>query len=176
MFPARARWGTVSSSALKAFDLSWGKVDERRLQGDSSESSRTSWQHSVTERIHNMPVGAARRMTAALREALRGVHFRYRVAMALGLARIEAHYFVNDCFMPEGALLENADRIADIPGVIVQGRYDAVCPVISAVELSAAWPRANLRIVTEAGHSAMEPGIRSELIAAMEDFKAVRPE
>ena len=85
MFPARARWGTVSSSALKAFDLSWGKVDERRLQGDSSESSRTSWQHSVTERIHNMPVGAARRMTAALREALRGVHFRYRVAMALGL-------------------------------------------------------------------------------------------
>ena len=97
-------------------------------------------------------------------------------ATALGLARIEAHYFVNDCFMPEGALLKNADRMAKIPGVIVQGRYDAVCPVVSAVELSAAWPRATLRIVTDAGHSAMEPGIRSELIAAMEDFKAVRPE
>lgn len=92
-------------------------------------------------------------------------------AMALGLARIEAHYFVNHCFMEEGDLLARADRLSDVPGVIVQGRYDAVCPIVSAVELAAAWPKAELHIVTDAGHSAMEPGIRSELIAAMERFK-----
>lgn len=90
---------------------------------------------------------------------------------ALGLARIEAHYFINACFMNEGELLDNIERIADVPGVIVQGRYDAICPVISAVELAAAWPRVDLRVIADAGHSAMEPGIRSELISAMEKFK-----
>ena len=90
---------------------------------------------------------------------------------ALSLARIEAHYFINACFMNEGELLDNIERIADIPGVIVQGRYDAICPVISAVELAAAWPRVDLRVIADAGHSAMEPGIRSELISAMEKFK-----
>ncbi|MEL0113796.1 MAG: prolyl aminopeptidase, partial [Rickettsiales bacterium] len=94
-------------------------------------------------------------------------------ATALGLARIEAHYFVNDCFMPEGALLENVGRLEGVPGVIVQGRYDAVCPVVSAVELAEVWRGARLQIVTDAGHSAMEPGIRSELIAAMERFKSI---
>jgi len=94
-------------------------------------------------------------------------------ATALGLARIEAHYFVNNCFMEEGALLKKANLLNDIPGVIVQGRYDAVCPAVSAVELSEVWTRAKLHIVTDAGHSAMEPGIRSELITAMERFKAL---
>ena len=92
---------------------------------------------------------------------------------ALGLARIEAHYFVNECFMEEGALLRNANRLKGLPGVIVQGRYDAICPVVSAVELSRAWPSAVLKIVTDAGHSAMEPGIRRELITAMETFKTL---
>lgn len=92
---------------------------------------------------------------------------------ALGLARIEAHYFVNDCFMEEGALLKNANHLNEIPGMIVQGRYDAVCPVVSAVELAEVWQNARLQIVTDAGHSAMEPGIRGELIAAMERFKAI---
>ncbi|MEC8163216.1 MAG: prolyl aminopeptidase [Pseudomonadota bacterium] len=92
-------------------------------------------------------------------------------ATALGLARIEAHYFVNNCFMDERQLLDDVSRLSGVPGVIVQGRYDAVCPIVSAVELNAAWPDAELHIVTDAGHSAMEPGIRSELIAAMERFK-----
>ncbi len=73
--------------------------------------------------------------------------------------------------MDEGQLLDDVSRLSGVPGVIVQGRYDAVCPIVSAVELDAAWPDAELRIVTDAGHSAMEPGIRSELIAAMERFK-----
>lgn len=91
--------------------------------------------------------------------------------MALGLARIEAHFFVNDVFLPENALLAAVDRIRAIPAVIVQGRYDIVCPIRTAEELTAAWPEAVYRIIPDAGHSAMEPGIRAGLVAAMEEFK-----
>jgi len=91
--------------------------------------------------------------------------------VALGLARIEAHYFVNDIFLPENALLANAHRLRGVPGVIVQGRYDMVCPIVSADELARAWPEAEYVIVADAGHSAMEPGIRSQLVAATERLK-----
>jgi proline iminopeptidase len=91
--------------------------------------------------------------------------------VALGLARIEAHYFMNDIFLPDDFLLANARRLKDIPGAIVQGRYDIVCPAISADDLHRAWPEADYTIVPDAGHSAFEPGIRSRLVAATEDFK-----
>lgn len=91
--------------------------------------------------------------------------------VALGLARIEAHYFKNDIFLPPDALLANARTLARIPGIIVQGRYDIVCPAVSADDLHQAWPEAEYAIVPDAGHSAFEPGIRSRLIAAMEAFK-----
>ena len=91
--------------------------------------------------------------------------------VALGLARIEAHYFVNDIFLPKDFLLREARRLKDIPGIIVQGRYDIVCPAISADDLHRAWPEAEYTIVADAGHSAFEPGIRSRLVAAMEGLK-----
>jgi proline iminopeptidase len=91
--------------------------------------------------------------------------------VALGLARIEAHYFVNDIFLPPDFLLREARRLKDIPGFIVQGRYDIVCPTISADDLHRAWPEAQYTIVADAGHSAFEPGIRSRLVAAMETLK-----
>ncbi|MEW6491841.1 MAG: prolyl aminopeptidase [Cyanobacteriota bacterium] len=89
-------------------------------------------------------------------------------------ARIECHYFVNKGFFePEDQLLQNADRIRHIPGVIVQGRYDVVCPMISAWELHRAWPEAELIVVPDAGHSMSEPGIRSALIEATDKFAAL---
>ncbi|MGZ5032597.1 MAG: prolyl aminopeptidase [Usitatibacter sp.] len=91
--------------------------------------------------------------------------------VALGLARIEAHYFRHGIFLPDDFLLENAPKLKPIPGVIVQGRYDIVCPTVSADDLHLAWPEATYAIVADAGHSAFEPGIRSRLVAAMEDFK-----
>jgi proline iminopeptidase len=91
--------------------------------------------------------------------------------MALGLARIEAHYFRHSIFLPENALLDNIDRVRRIPAVIVQGRYDMVCPIVTADDLVRAWPEAEYVIVPDAGHSAMEPGIRGALVAAMEKFK-----
>lgn len=91
-------------------------------------------------------------------------------AMALALARIECHYFVNHGFMEDNQLIANVDRIRDIPAVIVQGRYDVVCPSVSAWELHMAWPEADLRIVADAGHAAFEPGNVHELVTATDAF------
>jgi len=91
--------------------------------------------------------------------------------VALGLARIEAHYFRNGIFMPDDALLENVARVRKVPAVIVQGRYDAVCPIVTADDLHRAWPEAEYVVVPDAGHSAWEPGICTELVKATERFK-----
>jgi proline iminopeptidase len=90
---------------------------------------------------------------------------------ALGLARIEAHYFINGSFMPDGQLLRDVRRLAEVPATIVQGRYDMVCPAVSADDLARVWPEAQYVVVPDAGHSAMEPGIRAALVEAMERFK-----
>lgn len=87
-------------------------------------------------------------------------------SVAVSLARIECHYFVHDSFMEPDQLLRDAHRIADIPGFIVHGRYDVVCPVEQALALHRAWPGAELHIVADAGHSAAEPGITRQLVAA----------
>jgi proline iminopeptidase len=93
--------------------------------------------------------------------------------VALGLARMEAHYFMHDIFLPANALLENVARLRAIPAVIVQGRYDAVCPAVSAYDLHCAWPEADFVVVPAAGHAAWEPGICAELVRATEQFKAL---
>ena len=92
-------------------------------------------------------------------------------ALAYALSRIETHYFVNDLFMAENQLLNNIDRIRHLPGVIVQGRYDMVCPIGTANALHQAWPEAEYVIIPDAGHSAMEPGIRAALVRATERLK-----
>lgn len=90
---------------------------------------------------------------------------------ALALARIEAHYFVNHGFLESpNQLLENIHRIRSIPAVIVQGRYDVVCPAQTAWELHQAWPEADFRMVPDSGHSAFEPGIVHELVEATDRF------
>jgi proline iminopeptidase len=91
--------------------------------------------------------------------------------VALGLARIEAHYFSHSIFMPENALLDGVSRIRHLPAVIVQGRYDAVCPIVTADDLHRAWPEADYVVVPDAGHSAWEPGICAELVRSTERFK-----
>jgi proline iminopeptidase len=92
-------------------------------------------------------------------------------AVALAIARIEAHYFVHKLFLPEGGLIAGVEKIRRIPGIIVQGRYDAVCPMLTADELHRAWPEAEYVVVPDAGHSAREPGIARELVAATDRFR-----
>jgi proline iminopeptidase len=89
----------------------------------------------------------------------------------LGLARIEAYYFANRLFLPPAGLLSRVDRIAHLPAVIIQGRYDMICPTRSAFQLAQNWPAARLSIIPDAGHSALEPGIRRALVAAVESFR-----
>jgi len=90
---------------------------------------------------------------------------------ATAFARVENHYFVHGAWLAEGQLLRDAARIRHIPGVIVQGRYDVVCPPATAEALHRAWPEAEYHLVPDAGHSAFEPGIRSRLVSAMEALK-----
>jgi proline iminopeptidase len=91
--------------------------------------------------------------------------------LALGLARIEAHFFTQYLFSGGDDLVARIDRVRHLPGIIVQGRYDMVCPIRSADELARAWPEAEYVIVPDAGHSAMEPGIREQLVLATERMK-----
>ncbi|KAK6119861.1 hypothetical protein DH2020_046408 [Rehmannia glutinosa] len=89
-------------------------------------------------------------------------------------ARIENHYFVNKGFFPSDSyLLDNIEKIKHIKTVIVQGRYDVCCPLMSAWDLHKAWPEADLRVVPDAGHSANEPGISQELVAATDKLKCI---
>lgn len=94
-------------------------------------------------------------------------------AFAAAFARIECHYFINGGFLRTPTqLLDDVPKMRHIPGVIVQGRYDVVCPMRSAWDLHQAWPESDLRIVADAGHSAFEPGNASELVAATDRFAA----
>jgi proline iminopeptidase len=91
-------------------------------------------------------------------------------AFALAFARIENHYFAHAGWLAEGQLLAGAHRLAQIPGVIVQGRYDLATPAITAYELHQAWPRSDLQIISAAGHAYSEPGIAAALVAATDRF------
>jgi len=90
--------------------------------------------------------------------------------VALSLSRIEAHYFVNHIFLDDNQILRDALRLRNIPGIIVHGRYDVVCPFENAWDLHQAWPEARLDIIQGAGHSASEPGIVHALVQATQEI------
>lgn len=91
---------------------------------------------------------------------------------ALALARIEAHYFVHNTFLADDEILSRVPRLRHIPAIIVQGRYDMVCPIVTSDTLANSWPEARYVVIPDAGHSAMEPGIRVALVRATETLKA----
>ncbi|KAJ3125662.1 hypothetical protein HK098_008322 [Nowakowskiella sp. JEL0407] len=95
-------------------------------------------------------------------------------AWALKFARIECHYFVNEGFFEcDGWILKNVEKFRNIPAVIVQGRYDVVCPMKSAWDLHRMWPEADFHVIPDAGHSAKEDGIRAKLVEAADKFKSL---
>ncbi|HEX2134594.1 MAG TPA: prolyl aminopeptidase [Microvirga sp.] len=95
---------------------------------------------------------------------------------ALAFARIENHYFVNGGFLREGQLLQAAGKLAPIPGVIIQGRYDVATPALTAWELHKAWPGSRFILVPDAGHAGTEPGIQHHLLEATDAFAPARGE
>ncbi len=90
--------------------------------------------------------------------------------VALSMARIECHYFMHDAFLRPNQLIEDAGRLHGIPGVIVHGRYDVICPLENAWELHHAWSGSELAIIADAGHSAAEAGIRRRLVEATDQL------
>ncbi len=96
-------------------------------------------------------------------------------AYARAFSRLENHYFINNGFLEEdGQILRDMHKIAHVPGYIVQGRYDMICPPQTAIGLHKAWPGSTLRMVTPAGHALSEPGITSELLTIMDELKQPR--
>jgi len=95
-------------------------------------------------------------------------------AVALGLGRLEAHYMLNQGFLADDQLIRDVDRIRHLPAVIVQGRYDVICPPHTAFRLHEAWPEARFHLIADAGHAAAEVGIAQALVAATEQFKRQR--
>ncbi len=103
---------------------------------------------------------------ATLRPNLEVIEHLVDPHVALAMARIEAHFFVNNCFIEENQILANVSKLKGIPGTIVHGRYDAICPLDNAFELHRRWGESELHIVRDAGHAASEPGITDVLIRA----------
>ena len=137
----------------------------RRLNSDAAE------ERLQAARAWSIWEGATSALVphAGLREKFAAADF------ALALARIETHYFVNRGFFDtESQLLDGVAAIRDIPAIIVQGRYDVVCPMTSAWELAGRWPEADLRIVATAGHSAYDPAITDALLAATDELAETR--
>ncbi len=108
--------------------------------------------------------------TATLKPDARVVEHFTDVKSALSIARIECHYFMHNSFFDDNQLLNNADRLVGIPGYIVHGRYDVICPVEQAWALHQAWPEAQLNIIPDAGHAVVEPGISEALLRATDEL------
>ncbi|OLP07180.1 proline iminopeptidase [Rhodoferax antarcticus ANT.BR] len=133
----------------------------KRLFGDDpvvSLRAAQAWSRYEANCLHLLPRREVTRMFSA-------------ACVALGVGRLGAHYFCNKMFLTEGQLIDNMDRIAHLPAVIIQGRYDVLCPPRTAWQLRQAWPNASFQVVDDAGHAACEPGISSALVAATERFK-----
>jgi len=90
--------------------------------------------------------------------------------VALAMARIEAHYFMNQCYMADQPILQNMAKLVDIPAIAVHGRYDMVCPVKQAFDLQAVWPELALEIIRDAGHASSEPGTVDALVKATDQM------
>lgn len=133
----------------------------KRLFSDNpSENLRAAraWSRYEANCLHLVPRPEVARMFSA-------------AGVALGVGRLGAHYFDNKMFLSEGQLIDQMAHIQHLPGVIIQGRYDVVCPPRTAWQLRQAWPNAKFQVVHDAGHSASEPGIARALVAATERFK-----
>jgi len=186
----------VSELILRGIFLLRSKEVDWFYQSGASEIYPDQWEHFLApiprEERHDMLGAYHRRLTSDDRETRLAAARAWSIwegatsflnpdpkrteqfgtaEFALSLARIETHYFMNKGFFTsEDELLDGIDNIRHIPSVIVQGRYDVVCPMTTAWELASRWPEADFRVVGDAGHSAYEPGITHELVSATDAF------
>jgi len=156
------------------------------LPADERDDLLAAYYRRLTDPDPEVHMPAARSWAAyegacsTLRHDVKPVTDQGNGRAAFTLARIEAHYFSNDMFMDDGALIDDIGRLEAVPTVIVQGRYDMVCPISNADALVQAWPGVagenglDYHVIADAGHAASEPGTRAALMAATEKFKSLR--
>jgi proline iminopeptidase len=154
-------WEAYVSVIPKAERRDFVRAYYRRLTGRNKQVAlRAARAWSVWEGV-----------TSHLRSNRAEINLSGERRFATALARIECHYFMHRCFFHrDGQLLDNIGRVRKIPAIIVQGRYDIICPMRSAWDLHRAWPEATFRVVGDAGHSAFEPGTARELVRATDHF------
>lgn len=150
-----------SGERARPLDAYWRRI----LDADPAVHGPASRAWHDTERILSAHKPSKTRLDlAVVNDAARGLP---------STPFMEAHYFLNDCFMNPGQLLGNAERLNGVPGLIVQSRYDLLCPPSTAHALLAVWPNAKLRMVEAAGHSLYDPGVRDAVIAGIGDLAPV---
>jgi proline iminopeptidase len=159
----------------QAWEALLGGLPPELQEGDPLEGYAKLLEHPD----HAVRLAAARRWTIFEATLANLIPNSTRIAeaneerVAYAMARIEVHYFRHNRYQPEDRLLRRVNRICHLPATIVQGRYDLLCPPITATQLHRAWPGSRLIIVDDAGHAATEPGIRSALVTVMDEI-AVR--
>jgi proline iminopeptidase len=142
----------------------------KRLLSDDPEQclpAARSWSAYESERVTLLP-------SASANMAQKQSHCASDDRLDMSLSRLEVHYMANLGFFSEDQLIRDVDRIRHLPALIVHGRYDVICPPLSAYRLHQAWPEAALHIIRDAGHTAFEPGIAAVLVAATEQFRLQR--
>ena len=158
----------------EAWETLLGGLPPELREGDPLDGYATLLEHPD----HAVRLSAARRWSVFEATLANLVPDAARIAgaseeqVAYAMARIEVHYFRNNRYEPEDQLLRRVDRICHLPATIVQGRYDLLCPPMTAIQLHRAWPGSRRIIVDDAGHSATEPGIRSALLNVMDEIAA----
>jgi len=126
--------------------------------------------HDPSPSVHRAAAEAWARYETACSRLLPG-NLEPGGGWALALARLEVHFFAHHMFLTEGQLMANLDRIAHLPALIVQGRYDVICPPVTATALANKWSGAELSMIPDAGHAALEPGVRAALVHATDQLR-----
>lgn len=176
MHPSEIDWFLYGMQEI--FPEAWAKFSDH-IPADERHDLLESYWHRLTSPDMETRIAAARiwsdyeRGCSTLKPNPAPAHTAEQIHHDLGLATLEAHFFRNHLFTPHDRILQNIDRIRHIPAVIIQGRYDIICPIRSAEALHRAWPEADYIIIPDAGHSAFEPGIRKSLVKATDHFRKI---
>lgn len=177
--PSEIQWLHQQGGTSQIFPDEWEKYIAPLSESDL-ENTVNGYYRLLTHADESVRLNAARswsRWEAAIMTLLPDLEALDEMtddASALSIGRIECHFTLNNFFMPtDNYLLENASRIQHIPTRIIQGRYDVICPVISAWELHKSLPDSALRIVPDGSHSPLDAGMIHELVGASDEFKSL---
>lgn len=169
--PEDLNWFYQEGGASRLFPDQWEAFIEHLLPAERSEVIQSYHQRLTgSDELARMSAAKAwaqwEASCATLQPNSQAINRLTHPHIAMSMARIETHYFMNQGFLEPNQILRDAHRLARVPGIIVHGRYDVICPLENAYKLHKAWPSSELQIIRDAGHSACEPGIINALITA----------